>query len=779
MATSIFFDGRTTSIPGAYTKIDASGLDTVGVGATGIVALIGTAVGGQPVDDGTTEMTADDLKRFITPQGVRNVYQSGNLREAGTMAFNPSTDPDIPGGAQQVVCLKVNPSTQSSLSVADIDGGVALTVKSEDYGAFTEEVNITITDGTAVSESINAKNITVKNTTVTETYTNVGEVSAGETQMLTLRYDEPTSASIYGWTTMTSEVISVTAPAISGLRSNGSITLTGTTALSGKTGTATIASAASNAGKTVAVFGTAGAGLISQSVTLDASGAGTISTNFSSALYGIYSPDLAADATITWSVGGAVTLTAATKVLGGLFCQTMYVANTTVSLSNVGSNAVVIYGLSETGAVASELVAKGTTSSGSWSRIDFIGTEYLSGGTPVLTGVVALSNNDVQSSLQKVRDYYNARQVSGVASAAGTYSGFTFVLKSAQTTLSPALLDVTASALDVDGTVKGFPAILNAVVAQLNASALVSATRGTTNKRPANIATPSFLSGGIEGIALASHYQTAIDLLKTIDVSTIVPLTGDSAVHAALNTHCVYMSGAGKSERDGIVGLVNYDGLNPTTNVPTKSEIKSQVLALNSRHLRACGQSISRFNTAGTQTVFPPYFQAVIAAAMQAGSSVGTSLTRKTMNVIKVAQDSTWSPANDSDEMITAGLWFAESHRTGIRCVRNITTYLQDNNLAFTEASVNEAANVAVFNFRNQLEKTVGRKGFAGTLAATRAVATQILDIMVSEGVITQYQSLTIELNVDTLVVAVEIAPIIPINFVTATVHLVTVPISG
>ena len=106
MATSIIFDGRTTAIPGAYTKIDASGLDAVGIGATGIVALIGTAVGGRPISDG---MTADDLLRFSTPQAVRNTYRSGALREAGSMAFSPSSDADIPAGAQQVIWPKGKP----------------------------------------------------------------------------------------------------------------------------------------------------------------------------------------------------------------------------------------------------------------------------------------------------------------------------------------------------------------------------------------------------------------------------------------------------------------------------------------------------------------------------------------------------------------------------------------------------------------------------------------------------------------------------------------------
>ena len=319
--------------------------------------------------------------------------------------------------------------------------------------------------------------------------------------------------------------------------------------------------------------------------------------------------------------------------------------------------------------------------------------------------------------------------------------------------------------------------VLNAIVATLNSnSGLVEATRGATGMPPDNFAPAIWLTGGTEGVTTTQHYQDALDLLRDIDVSTIVPLTGDDAVHTALNAHCIYMSGPGKSERDGIVGLA---GTTSPFALPTKNQIRDKVLVLNSRHLRACGQTISRYNTAGTLTVFEPWYQAVILAGMQAGSSLGTSLTRKVANVVSIAQDSTWTPSADSNAMIQLGLCFMESHRTGTRVVRNITTYLQDNNLAFTEASVNEAANFAVFNLRNSLDETVGKKGFAGTLAATRGAAVAILNIMQSEGVIVRWQALTIELQADTLVVAVEIAPIIPVNFVTATVHLVTIDLVG
>ena len=263
--------------------------------------------------------------------------------------------------------------------------------------------------------------------------------------------------------------------------------------------------------------------------------------------------------------------------------------------------------------------------------------------------------------------------------------------------------------------------------------------------------------------------------LRKVDCNTVVVLTGDPAVHAALEAHCAYMGGAGKSERDAIVGLSALDASNvPTGVLPNKSSIKSQILSINSRHVRACAQTIDRFNTSGVSTTFMPWFQAVGAAGMQAGSPVGTALTRKTMKVTAIGQDSSWDPVEDAHEMIMAGLWFMEAHRTGRRCVRNVTTYLQSVNLAFTEASVNEAVNFTVFNFRNAMEVVVGEPGFAGTLAAGKSAGQTILNLQLREGALVQWRALALSLAADVMDVSVEVAPIIPVNFVRATVHLVT-----
>ncbi len=100
MSTSIFFNGRVISIPGSYSEVDASGLEVIGLGATGIVAMLGNAEGGRPISDITLP---DDLLRLNKPQDGRDAFRSGDLREAAGILFEPAKDAIILAGAQQII----------------------------------------------------------------------------------------------------------------------------------------------------------------------------------------------------------------------------------------------------------------------------------------------------------------------------------------------------------------------------------------------------------------------------------------------------------------------------------------------------------------------------------------------------------------------------------------------------------------------------------------------------------------------------------------------------
>jgi len=861
VATSIFFNGRVISVPGSYSEVDASGLESVGLGAAGIVALIGTAEGGRPV---SSDLESKDFLRANRPQKVRNLFRSGDLREGGAILFDPSRDADITAGAQEIVFMKTNQATQSSTTFSNSLGSSML-VESEDYGAFTEQINLEILSG-----SEQGKLVTVRFEDLVESADNVGGIPTlgSGSEMFTLTYLEPTNL---GWDTMNAQIIA------SGIRANGTRAEVGKDADVLAANTATVArvvsSSASDVTQNVYVYGLVGGTPTREKIKLSGTTPVLGVNVFDAGSIKAVEMDAVAVGTVTVSDTVPTTVLSVApgaRASGGVRASTMFVSNQKLHLVSSGAttNNIWIVGKNAAGAVVVDRFAMaGTTHVSSavtdWTEVLFIVLgDIPAAQTITINGVAAQTSNSVQNTLLKAADFFNSKQV-------GT-DGFSFTIVTSLLTFLVSNLDLTGSAVDIDSPVTGkffadlfflvdylnnsvslvdasriaftpksddlnitvqdsttytvtietttvsFTSDSSATLAEIQAGlsaainahkdinqlvtasangtavrvtadtplgyiisesdpnlALVSvASTAGVGQAPSNTTVPVFLSGGSEGISTFAEYQVALNLLKKIRVNSIVVLTPDPAVHAALIAHCDFMAGIGRSERDGFVGLLN----SAQTGLPSKNEVKAQIVDLNTRHIRAFAQNIERFNTSGERVTFGPAFQACVAAGMQAGSDVGTSLTFKFGNVLSLAQHSSWNPIDDAEELINAGLCFMETvDGVGRRFVRNITTHLQSNNIAYIEGSVNEAVNFATFNFRTNMEIAVGKKGFSGTINAAKSVAINTLGLLVDAEVLVAYQSLAFELIVDVLEVDVEIAPVIPINFVKNTIHLVTV----
>lgn len=172
MTTQVLFNGQVLVRPGAYTQIDASQFQNTVLQGLGIVGLIGEADQGQP----RVPLS------FLTAADVRKTYTSGDLVEAAAMVADPSNDPRIPAGAQQIVCYKVNGSTRSTVTSAPF------TFTSQQWGV--RQNNITV----AIAVSSPGFVITVTN--LDETGTLVPEVSpiVAGTGKLTIQYTGAGSA---------------------------------------------------------------------------------------------------------------------------------------------------------------------------------------------------------------------------------------------------------------------------------------------------------------------------------------------------------------------------------------------------------------------------------------------------------------------------------------------------------------------------------------------------------------------------------------------------------
>lgn len=870
-ATSIFVNGRLVSVPGSYSEVDASALEQVGLGATGILAVLGTAEGGTPVSAMTDEQ---DFIEITLPEQNRQIFRSGDLREGIALCFDASRDEDIVGAPQKIVAMKVNPATQSTSTLSSALGTVA-TLTSEDYGAFTQQIAYEI------AGAVPGQLLSLTFEDITEAGDNIGG-----TAMFSLMYTE---AAGVGWDTMTAQVLS------SGIRANGERAELGlathVTADIVDGETARIVAGALDAGKKVVIYGT-DTGNNPQRETITAingtqAGTATWNTVLGAVVYdstGLVITPVAEAAGILVQENPAgtllITIAMGQSMRGIVRGSTMFVATAALNLVADGAStaAIIVWGQISSGATVGNrtLLVSDTqpvqTSVTTWTNVDFIVLGALAAArTLTIQGPAVRTLNTVQKTLQKAADAFNARKVGA--------DGFDFVLITGATRTEVAELDLTSTSVDIDAVVASFYADLKAVLDYYNnQSQLVDATRiafvpqstdivfvvvnsttytwvidgntqtfdsdltataaeiqtgivnritrdrltntrvtaaaqGTLSVRvsaqtplgftltegdgnlslavvtpngvgagaaPSNTSGPTFLSGGDEGVATFQDWQDALDLLKKARINTIVPLTGDPAIHAACVAHCAFAGGIGRSERDMIVGLSALDGNSAPTNIlPDKDSIKEQIIALNTRHARAMADSTDRFDTAGERQTLLPWFHACVAAGMQGGATVGTSLTHKFENSLGVRSDASWNPTEDAEEMIRAGLFFAENTNTGTRFVRNITTHLSTANIAFTEASVNQAVNFAVFEFRGAMERAVGKKGFSGTLNASKSQATATLALLVDSGAIVAFKKPSLLLRVDVLEVTADIAPVTPINFVKNTIHLSTVQLAA
>jgi len=126
----VFFNGATISIPGAYSKIDASGMVTVSAGGQRILAIIGEAEGGIP----------QTPIYFNNPIAARNTFIAGDLLEGMKVSWNPSNE--LPG-ADIIVGMRVNAATQASHVLLGSDVAESLKLTSRVYGSiYNYEVKV-------------------------------------------------------------------------------------------------------------------------------------------------------------------------------------------------------------------------------------------------------------------------------------------------------------------------------------------------------------------------------------------------------------------------------------------------------------------------------------------------------------------------------------------------------------------------------------------------------------------------------------------------------------
>jgi hypothetical protein len=380
--------------------------------------------------------------------------------------------------------------------------------------------------------------------------------------------------------------------------------------------------------------------------------------------------------------------------------------------------------------------------------------------------VVSTLDLNVYPTVQDVADRINA--ITGFTASVldGNYS-------------APALngLDyVTAASITSTYTVR---ADLQAIVDYLNSTSegFVTATR-VPGVGAVPVAAPfTFLSGAINGSATNTDWSDAFTVLQSVDAQWVGVATADASIHAMADAHVAFMSTVGRKERRAICGSALG-----TTDLAAADLAK----ALNSDRTSLVHLGHYNYNASGVLTLYPPYITAALLVGMFAGVNPGTPLTNKTIRVRGLERD--LRNPTDTDVLINAGVLPIENTAQGYKVVKSISTWLTTSNYNKVEQSCGVALDYVSRNVREALDVLRGTK--AGPLLLSRALSItdsvlrelareepQGPSIIVGNAASPAYQNITASIEGDVLRVQFECSPVIPTNYVLATIF--AVPFSG
>lgn len=340
----------------------------------------------------------------------------------------------------------------------------------------------------------------------------------------------------------------------------------------------------------------------------------------------------------------------------------------------------------------------------------------------------------------------------------------------------------TVTAQDIKTAAYTAKAELQAIVDALNGSGgattqsgYVSATRvADAGAAPANIDW-TYLAGGIDGVTANSDWQEAFDLLKTVDMDIIVALSADASIHAMGDSHCSYMSGPdGKSERDFFCGGALQAWGNESARSTALAALKAAYKALNSDCTVHASLGSDHYDPEGDIKLYPAYITACMYAGMAAGSKPTMPLTRKYLRCSGLEVD---LRTEELTELLEAGGAppIPDTVRgAGYVISRQITTWLQSDDLYRIEYSVRRGSNYIARQVRNEHELLIGGESTESLDETIINKTNAVLNKAKLDDLIRSYDPTKTQLRAEGTdrFIDYEAEPILPINNIFSTYHL-------
>lgn len=773
MSRSVTFNGITRFRPGGITKVNADALNQIGISASGAVGLIGEADGGAPG-------SVSGLISLRDPSRAAEIFRSGPLVDAIRLAFESSGDPDIPGGASEVVIYKANASTQSSIQIPSPTGSV---VSDTAAGTGSTTVINLVTGGLTADAQIGRwVDITLSALPGTPTYRR--RIVDNDASSLTLANALPAAASVTDTVVIRPSNYIVTS-ADYGEHTEG-ITHDLTYSDSDGTYQATISFE--------------GEDYVSESL------GGKLFLQ----LYYRGGPLDIAQTTISTSASTTALTFPVSAVLVASAHDDMSVVITNPATGNFEQHRIDTNGVGdvtlEAPGISADFLAEIQAATDATVTVDIVNvtdaTAQITGASGVATTFATTITGVVGDNLSLAISATETLQ--SLVDRINQNSNYLAVVPNginAQTTLA-SQFDFGVAAINIQKSVAvngdlGFKQDLKAVIDWLNGvNEQVLAVRATAaaaegGALPASAATvdalflePFQLVGGSRGASSNSDWQAAFDKMLTRQIDNVVPLIdqdlsaegkGSTATWASVSqqlvSHVATARGAAGFERGAFIG---YRG--------TKAEWIAACNSLNDQDVQCVSQNPTILDASGNLVEKAPRELAVMGASMRSGvQEVGVPLTHKFLRLSALTQDASWDPTDltDSADLILAGALFAEVvPGTGIRWVRDLTTWVKDDNLAYSEGSVRSVVRYVAFNLRKILEERyTGVKATPATIASVKDTVAALLEVYRSENIIVDstdpttgatiraYHNLKVVTSGDILKVNVGIFPVPGINF--------------
>lgn len=770
MASSITFNGITKFAPGGITRVTSDVLDNVGLNATGVIGIIGEADGGEPGE------TAG-LISFRDPSRAIQTYKSGPLVDAIRLAFQSSADPRIPSGATEVVVYKVNESTQSIVNLPHTQ------IASTTTTATNTSTNTVVSVVASLTGDYTGYWVGVQIDALPGGPSYLRRIVSNTTSTITVTPALPVAPTTLDNVIILSNIFNLTSKDY-GTHTNGievdlaknadstyqvTVTSGGTTEISNSLGGTPLLKLLYTGGALAVpldTFATAGSSNSVLSLTAGGLVVAAHTGKTVKIIPNVSSPDPIYRKISTNAAG---TITLATPLTDDEF-DSLVNSSSTIEILTVTDAVGEFYGSS---GVATEF---GTTITGvTGDDLSIAITD-----TMTLNELVTAINANINYQAEVPSPAINGDTVLA--------KDFDFAVA------TPVNLQTT-----IDDSAEGFKQDVKAIVDWFNnVSVYVSAERATARSTdgscimdglgdlyPADIGFVFATYNGTRGTSANSDWQAGFDKLITRPMNLVVPLIDQdlvnegfgstatwSSVSQQLLAHIIQGRGVAGLERGGFLGIIG-----------TKAQYIAACNSLGDADIQLVSQYPTILSASGTLYEATPKQFAVMAASMRAGvPDLGEPLTHKFILTTGIRTDSSWDPGDLTDiaDLVSNGALFAETvPGQGVRWVRDITTWIRDTNLCYTEGSIRSVVREIAYNLRVGLvNRFVGRRALPATIANVKDVASTILENYRSQGAIVDstdpttgittkaYNNLRVYSQGDAIYVLVCIFPVPGINFI-------------